>query len=157
MKNKNSVWCTINGVLGYLFGVAYCFTLILIPVAVYCFIGARRYIEWSDLTDSQLASKKSSLTNWAIFFSIVGFPIGLLSIVPACLVQNNVVVTNAGEPNGENPEIAEVKHEEKKEEPEQVEDSLKTIEKLDSLRKEGLITEEEYNRAKDEVLNKSKK
>lgn len=156
MKNKNSVWCTINGILGYFIGVVYCFTLILIPVAVYCFIGARRYIEWSELTESQLASKKSSLKNWAIFFSIVGFPIGLFSLVPACLVQNNVVVTSVGEPNGENPETAEVKHEEQNKETESVEDASKTIEKLENLKNEGLITEEEYQRAKDEVLRKTK-
>lgn len=157
MTNKSSVWCTLMGVLGYIIGIAYCFTLIFIPIAVYCFIGAKRYIEWANLTDSQLAQYKSNLTNWAIFFSIVGFPIGLLSIAPAVLVSNNVTITNVSEPTNETENRETVVHtEEKKEEKDEAVDSLKTIEKLDSLKKEGLITEEEYERAKKEVLEKKK-
>lgn len=157
MTNKSSVWCTLMGVLGYIIGIAYCFTLIFIPIAVYCFIGAKRYIEWANLTDSQLAQYKSNLTNWAIFFSIVGFPIGLFSIAPAVLVSNNVTITNVSEPTNETANGETVVHtEEKKEEKDEVVDSLKTIEKLDSLKKEGLITEEEYERAKKDVLEKKK-
>lgn len=153
MTNKNSAWCTVMGILGYFIGVAYCFTLILIPVAVYCFIGAKRYMDWAQLTDSQLAQYKPNLTNWAIFFSIVGFPIGLLSIVPACLVSNDVTITNVSEPGKAGETSEEPKVEEKKEEDKSL-SKMETIEKLDSLKKEGLITEEEYERAKKEVLEK---
>lgn len=151
MKNKNSIWCTIMGILGFVLGVSYCFTLILIPLAVYCFIGAKKYIDYSALTDSELALQKKSLTNWAIFFSIVGFPIGLLSLFPALLAGNNVTITTTSEPNVGN---AEVKEETVKPSETHVEDSLETIAKLESLKKEGLITEEEFERAKSEVLSK---
>lgn len=158
MTNKNSAWCTLMAILGYIIGVVYCFTLILIPIAIYCFIGARRYMEWAELTDSQLAQYKSNLTNWAIFFSIVGFPIGLFSIVPACLVNNNVTITNVQEPTENQPDVAQNQNqtETAKNEHDDIEDCMKTIEKLDSLKKEGLITEEEYERAKKEVLEKNK-
>lgn len=152
MTNKSSAWCTLMGILGYIIGIAYCFTLILIPIAVYCFIGARRYIEWSGLTDSQLAQYKSNLTNWAIFFSIVGFPIGLFSIAPACLVSNDITITSVSEPEKGN-EAQPEQHVDKKEEDSTL-SKMETIEKLDSLKKEGLITEEEYERAKKEVLDK---
>jgi len=151
MKNKNSIWCTIMGILGFVLGVSYCFTLILIPLAVYCFIGAKKYIDYSALTDSELALQKKSLTNWAIFFSIVGFPIGLLSLFPAMLAGNNVTITTTSEPNVGN---AEAKEETVKPSETHVEDSLETIAKLENLKKEGLITEEEFERAKSEVLSK---
>ena len=79
MKNKCSSWCTLMGILGYFMGVVYAFTLILIPIAVYCFIGAKVYMERADLTDSQLATYKKSMTYWSIFFSIVAFPIASTS------------------------------------------------------------------------------
>lgn len=157
--NKSSVWCTIMAVLGFIFGVGYCFTIILIPVAIYCFIGAKRYMEWANLTDSQLVVKKQSLINWAIFFSIVGFPLGLISIVPACMISNNnIVVTDVKTEDAEKTTASETKTgNERKETVEEEELSdIETIEKLNNLKKEGLITEEEYSRAKDEVLNKKK-
>ena len=153
MTNKNSTWCTVMGILGYLIGIGYCFTLIFIPVAVYCFIGAKRYMEWAQLTDNQLAQYKTNLTNWAIFFSIIGFPIGLLSIAPACLVSNNVTITNVSEP-GKAGEASEAPKAEEKKEEDKTLSKTETIEKLDSLKNEGLITEEEYEKAKKEVLDK---
>lgn len=152
MTNKNSVWCTLMGILGYIIGISYCFTLILIPVAVYCFIGARKYIEWAGLTDGQLSAYKSSLTNWAVFFSIVGFPIGLLSIVPACLTSNNVTITNVEEQKTEESKSETPKQESTEKQKKSPEDKVSTIEKLENLKNEGLITEEEFQRAKKEVL-----
>lgn len=154
MTNKNSIWCTIMGILGYLIGISYCCTLIFIPVAIYCFIGARKYIEWSNLTDSQLAQYKPKLTNWAVFFSIVGFPIGLISLVPALMVSNKTTITTVSEPEST---VSEQKNEQETQEEKQeqkVENTLETIEKLESLLKEGLITQEEFERAKKEVLEK---
>lgn len=157
--NKSSVWCTIMAVLGFIFGVGYCFTIILIPVAIYCFIGAKRYMEWANLTDSQLVVKKQSLINWAIFFSIVGFPLGLISIVPACMISNNnIVVTDVKTEDAEKTTASETEigNETKETVEEEELSDIETIEKLNNLKKEGLITEEEYARAKDEVLNKKK-
>lgn len=159
--NKSSVWCTIMAILGFIFGVGYCFTIILIPVAIYCFIGAKRYMEWANLTDSQLVVKKQSLINWAIFFSIVGFPLGLISIVPACMISNNnIVVTDVKTEAEDKDKAAASETETDNETKETVEEEelsdIETIEKLNNLKKEGLITEEEYARAKDEVLNKKK-
>ena len=157
--NKSSVWCTIMAVLGFIFGVGYCFTIILIPVAIYCFIGAKRYMEWANLTDSQLVVKKQSLINWAIFFSIVGFPLGLISIVPACMISNNNIVdTDVKTEDAEKTTASETEtgNETKETVEEEELSDIETIEKLNNLKEEGLITEEEYARAKDEVLNKKK-
>ena len=156
MKNKCSSWCTLMGILGYFMGVVYAFTLILIPIAVYCFIGAKVYMERADLTDSQLATYKKSMTYWSIFFSIVAFPIGLFSIIPALKIDNNITITDVevkAEENKKDVEQPEVKIEENKSSSSELSD-IETIEKLKNLKDEGLITQEEFERAKGEVLNK---
>lgn len=151
MTNKNRGWCTLMSILGFIFGIGYCFTLILIPIAVYCFIGARRYNDWAEMSDGELANYKKAFKSWAIFFSIVGFPLGLFSIIPAVKVSNNVVVTSVSEPEAE--QTVEVHTEEAVAVPQASPTSkVDTIAKLDELKKEGLITEEEYERAKKEVI-----
>ena len=151
MRNRFSGWCVALAILGYILGVAFCFTLILIPLAVYCFIGARKYMMFSEMSDAMIASQASSLTNWAIFFSIVGFPIGLISIIPPVFVNNNnVVVSNVEEEVKTAP--AEQKSEEKPQEKKETKNDLETLEKLKHLLDEGLITEEEFERAKKDVL-----
>lgn len=156
MDNKTRPWCITMGVIGYILGVSLATTLILIPLAVYCFIGANKYMEWSNLSDSQLAGQKQSVTNWCIFFSIVGFPIGLFSIIPVCLLDNNVSVTNVENENKSETVVTNVEQEAPKKEPVKDELSdLETIEKLNNLKEEGLITEEEYQKAKQEVLDKN--
>ena len=151
MRNKFSGWCVALSILGYVLGVACCFTLVLIPLAVYCFIGAKKYMMFSEMSDAMICSQKNALTNWAIFFSIVGFPIGLISIVPAVFVsQNNVVVSNVEEEKKTAPESQ--KSEEEPKEEKNTTNDLETLEKLKHLLDEGLITQEEYNRAKADVL-----
>jgi len=157
MNNKNSVFCTINGVIGFIAGISYAFTLILLPIAIYCFIGAKKYIDCAGLTDSELAMHKKSLVNWAVFFSIFAFPIGLLSIIPALKADNNVSVTDIKiETTKVNPapKTDEVKQETQKPKEEAKSDlsASDTIEKLKKFLEDGLITEEEFNRAKSEIL-----
>ena len=153
MRNKVSGWCITMGIWGYVLGVAWCFTLILIPLAVYCFIGARKYMMFSEMSDAQIRAFKQALKNWAIFFSIVGFPIGLISIIPALSVnKNNVTVTDVAEPEIKTApdQVQEEVKEEKVEENKS--NDLETLEKLKHLLDEGLITEEEYERAKKDII-----
>lgn len=153
--NKNSVLCSVMGIISYIIGISYCFTLILLPVAIYCFIGGRMYMELAKKTDGEVAIKKQSLTYWAIFFSIVGFPIGLISIIIPLRANNNVKVSNVEEPKVTVQTTEEVKPEENKvyEQKSDLTD-LETIEKLQKFKEDGLITEEEFERAKKEILEK---
>ena len=155
MVSKSSGFCVAMGILGFVLGVMYACTLILIPVAVYCFIGAKYYMDVSALTDSQITMKKQILTNWAIFFSIVGFPIGLISIFPAYFASsNNVTITSVSEEQEQSASNEAETITQKKEESVNQTSPEETIEKLEHLYKEGLITKEELERAKAEVLNK---
>lgn len=154
MKNKCSGWFTLNSILGYIAGVGYCFTLILIPLAVYCFIGARRNVEWSEMSEGQVATHKKEIRNWSIFFSIAIFPLGLFSIAPAIICSKyNVVITNVEEPV-QVVETQESQETEKEEQKAEVLSDEETIAKLKNLLDEGLITEEEFARAKKEIIDK---
>lgn len=156
MKNKSSVFCVIMGILGYVMGIAYALTLILIPIAIYCFIGAKMYMDASNLTESELTFKRRALIGYAVFFSIVAFPIGLISIAPAFFAtSNNVVVSDPEGDNKEQTQTTLVKESEaayeRKETSQNTTSKEETLEKLNHLYDEGLITKAELERAKAEI------
>ena len=150
MKNKSSAWFTLNSIINYLSGIAYAFTLILLPLGIYCFICAKRNNDWAKLSDAQLPAIKEQVKNWAIFSSIVNFPVGLISIIPLYQIgDNGIKITTVGEEN-----------ELEKEEPQETDNANQgemanteideKIKKLTDFKNEGIISEEEYNKAVDE-------
>ena len=162
MDNKNSAWCSLIGVICYVMGISLVTTLIFIPLAIYCFIGGGKYFEFAKMTDVQLSNHKDSLKNWAIFVSIVGFPIGLISIIPFVNAGNKVSVTDVKSEQAKNENKSETENKEngseenvKKEAKSSTSESNlsdnETIEKLKKFREEGLITEAEYKRALSEL------
>ena len=163
MGNRSSAWLNITGVICYFMGISFLTTLILIPVAIYCFIGGSKYFTWANMSDTELYNYKRNLKNWGIFVSIVAFPIGLISIIPFIKTGNNPVVTNVKEDKQRKEESQEKAEEigikvEKQSEPKAdhkttVSTKEETIEKLKKFRDDGLITEAEYKRAVSE-LNK---
>ena len=155
MENKNKGWFIVLCVIGYLLGISCFFTLILIPIGVYCIIGANKYRDLAEMSDSEVFHHKKSITNWAIFFSIVGFPLGLISIVPVLTLDNNVTVTDVKD--DVKPEAntgATVQHTENREKVKNELGDLETLEKLKNLLDEGLITKEEFERAKSDLFKK---
>lgn len=157
--NKSRVWNIISGVIAYFAGVIYCATLIGIPVGIMFFIAAKRFMGWSQLADISIVGFKPLIRKWAIFMSIFIFPLGLVSIVPLIVTRTNSVVSDAKEasesvftfkPHTETEQVT-VQREESK-------NSLsdeETINKLKHLLEEGLITQEEYNRAVEEMNKKA--
>lgn len=154
--NKNRGWCILMGVIGYILGISCCFTLLLIPVAIYCFIGAGKYMGFAELTDAQLAMNKQSLVNWSIFFSIVGFPVGLVSIIIPLRVSPNVTVYDVKDSKEEIKQETTQEEKQEKYEPDTQLTKLETIEKLQKFKEDGLITEEEFEKAKKEVIGDKK-
>ncbi len=150
MNNKSSVWFTLNSIINYISGIGYAFTLILLPLGIYCFICAKRNTEFAKLSDAQLPAVKEQVKNWAIFSSIVNFPIGLISIIPLFKIDDNngIKITTVDDENNGNEaeekpvtEIAKIEIDEK-------------IEKLTNFKNEGIISEEEYNKAVEELKSK---
>ena len=152
MENKNKGWFIALCVIGYLLAISYFFTLILIPLGIYCVIGANKYKDFAEMSEGEVTQHKTSITNWAIFFSIVGFPVGLISIVPVFTIGNNVTVTDV---KGNEPKTFSAEAEQHTENRERVKNELsdlETLEKLKNLLDEGLITREEFDRAKSDLF-----
>ena len=144
MKNRTSIWFTINSVVNYFIGVLYSFTLILLPIGIYCFICAMRNNHYAKLSEAQLASIKEQVKGWTIFSSIACFPIGLISIIPFCLIGSNGIKITSVENSPVNQTEDEVLS---------ISEIDEKIAKLTHFRKEGIISEEEYQKAIDELKN----
>lgn len=161
MDNKSTGWLNLTGVICYFMGIACLASLILIPVGIYCFIGGSRYFTWSTMGDGELYGCKKGLKNWAIFVSIVAFPIGLVSIIPVIKTGNNPVVSDVKKDSKEDIARREESLEkadalginvEEREEPKADHKTTtaskeETIEKLKKFKEDGLITEDEYKKA----------
>ena len=164
MKNKAGIWCYISATICYISGAIYCASLLFLPLAIYFFIYGNRYLRFAKITDGELYIIKNYLTSSAIYVSIFAFPIGLISIIPAFMAgSNNIKVqTNKFEQNNSTTneeeqvvkadtiEITEVSHDEKK----LTEEDLEKIEKLTRFKEQGLLSREEFEEAKNQLLNK---
>lgn len=163
MKNKATIWLYISMVLGYIWGCALILSLIFLPLGIYAISGANLYHDCTQVTDSELYCVSKRLTNWAIFFSIIFFPFGLLTIIPAYIASNNKikVVSNDSDEFDANSYMANVVKENEANYSgsaspvEQRVVSAEDMEKFEELKKykeQGLITEEEFQRAKHEIF-----
>lgn len=166
MGNKNSGWLNLIGVICYFMGISCITTLILIPFGIYCFIGGSKYFAWANMTDTELYNYKNSLRNWAIYVSIIAFPIGLVSLIPVVKIGNNPVVTDVKTEQKDQAKQEEslnkaeemgIKAEENQEptatHETEVTSKEETIKKLEKFKNDGLITESEFKKAVAE-LNK---
>jgi flagellar biosynthesis component FlhA len=115
--------------------------------------------------DSYSADKKT-LSRYFVFVAIVCFPLGLISgLAYLFLYGNNVKVEEfnyvkitdvAPEEKQEEPQTEEVK-EEQQEEPvqeETEEEKLEKLKKLENFKEKGIISEEEFEMAKEQMFGK---
>lgn len=167
----NKVLLNIVSVFCFLFGACYIFSLVFIPIGIYCFSAGKLFSSKADhLLDNFVADKKL-MRNYTIFISIVCFPFGLLSVIAYLgIYGNNVKVQTAESVKIETveesvEESAEIKTEEietekTSEEPTKEETEEEKLEKLEKLRKfkdKNIISEEEFEMAKEQMFGKDKK
>lgn len=179
MKNKASIWAYIMVGVAWLFGVIYIASLVFLPVGIYCISGASLYLAAVKLTDSEVYALKKRLGYYAIFFSIVAFPLGLISIIVYAVATSNHIsvetptddasytVTDAdiqSQQAGFNGSAAQDQNTsgastdgatQAVTQPHQVvltEEALEKFEELKEYRNQGLITEAEFNRAKKDLF-----
>ena len=179
MKNKASIWAYIMVGVAWLFGVIYIASLVFLPVGIYCISGASLYLAAVKLTDSEVYALKKRLGYYAIFFSIVAFPLGLISIIVYAVATSNHIsvetptddasytVTDAdiqSQQAGFNGSAVQDQNTSGAEaegatqavtQPHQVvltEEALEKFEELKEYRNQGLITEAEFNRAKKDLF-----
>ena len=87
----NKVLLNIASVFCFIFGAFYIFSLVFIPVGVYCFTAGKRFSYKAEHLLDNYAIDKNALRNYSIFASIACFPFGLLALIAYFGIYNNNV------------------------------------------------------------------
>ncbi|MBP3582060.1 MAG: hypothetical protein J6J33_04845 [Clostridia bacterium] len=162
------VLLNIMSVVGFIYGALYCFSLVFIPVGVYCFIAARRFSYKAEHLFDDYAVTNKTIKRFTIFVCIACFPFGLLAIIPCYkLLTNNIEIKgfNYTDTRDISPEnevkietIVEEKPESSKEEVKETsqeeteEEKLEKFEKLKNFNKKGIITDDELEMARKQLF-----
>ncbi len=171
----NKVLLNIASVFCFIFGAFYIFSLVFIPVGVYCFTAGKRFSYKADHLLDNYAVDKKILRNYSIFASIVCFPFGLLALISYFgIYNNNVKIANTDDVKiGSVEEVNDIKNSEveemiskedasvETEKSESIEETetekLEKLEKLRNFKEKGIITEEEFEMAREQMFGKDTK
>ena len=171
---SSKILLNIMSVVCFIYGALYSFTLVFIPIGVYCFIAGRRFSFKAEHLDDKMFLSDDDFKKYVIFSSIVCFPLGLLSIIPYIILTNNNVkistyqtesikVETVEEKEGKQEEVDNESEKEEKSAEEviaQKEDEMTEEEKqakfkkLQNFRDKGIITEEELELAREQLFGK---
>ena len=117
----------IAGIIAIILGIFWSFTIIGMLWGVFLIIGGSTIIGYSNLPDDEVREKKDSILGWSIFFLFFTFFAGILGLI-FCFTMDKAVFANKN-------------------------DYIDEIKKLDQLRKQGIITDEEYDAKKKKILD----
>ncbi len=162
------VLLNITSFFCFIYFALYIFTLVFIPIGIYCFLAGKRFAYKADHLGDNYKLTNINFKKYVIFVSIFCFPFGLLSIIPYVLLTSNKVkvtdlkysetssnsgnynsTTNDKEPTSsgeENIQSDEIESDEEK---------IEKYKKLQNFKEKGLITEEELLQAKEQLFGKS--
>ena len=153
----------IMSVICFIYGIVYIFTLVFIPLGVYCFISAKRFSYKAEhLFDTYSLSNKD-LRNHVIFVSIACFPLGLLAIIPYYLLTSNKVKVSELKLQEKTEDVKEESQKEEsntekvQEDTETEEEKMEKFKKLQNFKEKGIITEEELEMARIQLFGDEKK
>ena len=168
---SSKVLLNIMSVVCFIYGALYAFTLVFIPVGVYCFIAGRRFSFKAEHLDDKMFLSDDDFKKYVIFSSIVCFPLGLLSIIPYMILTNNNVKISTYQTETVKVETVEENQEENLNEFEKEEKQTEEVkaqkddemteeekqakfQKLQNFRDKGIITEEELELAREQLFGK---
>ena len=156
LLNLTSFFC-------FIYFAIYIFTLVFIPIGVYCFIAGKRFSYKAEHLDNDMFLSHQHFKNYVIFASIACFPFGLLAIIPYTLiVGNRIKITNEPglklqieESVVKQTESVEEKTTEavvQKDDELSLEEKQAKFKKLQNFRDKGIITEEELEQAREQLF-----
>lgn len=160
MKNKGSTLFKITGILAIISGALMCvnfWAIFPLFMGVPLIWGGVEFLKYADLTNEQIATKETPLIIWTVVFFVCSVYLGVLALIAWLQVKDTQINNNikSTEVSGSvQPENTQTKTQE---EPVQSEDRDVVIEKLtrlNKLKEDGLIGEEEYNSLKEDLLSK---
>lgn len=161
---KNKVLLNIVSVFCFVYGALYIFSLVFIPIGIYCFSAGKKFNYKADHLLDNYAIDKKSMKFYTIFISIACFPFGLLSIIAYFGIYGNNVKVDGYEYTRvtsveEKAETFKSEEDTVSEEnasgvKETEEEKLAKLEKLKNFRDKKIITEEEFEMAKEQMFGK---
>lgn len=162
---KNKILLNIVSFFCFIYFAFYIFTLVFIPIGIYCFLAGKAFSYKAEHLDDTLRLDNKIFKRYMIFTCIFVFPFGLLSIIPyISLTSNNVTITTLKYSNTETEtaqnenqsESEEVKQENQTSETheETEEEKQEKFRKLQNFKEKGFITEEELEQAKEQIFGK---
>ncbi len=162
----SKILLNITSVFCFIFFALYTFSLVFIPIGVYCYIAGKQFAYKAEHLEDTMLFSKQAFRNYVIFVSIFCFPFGLLSIIPYILLASNRVKVSSVseektevkvetiETNEEKVDDQPAKEQEVFEEKETEAEKLAKFEKLKNFKEKGLITEEELEQAHEQLFGK---
>ena len=117
----------IAGIIAIVAGIGWCFTIIGIIWGIFLIVGGSTMMGYASLSDDAIMEKRSSILNWSIFFLFFTFIGGILSIIFYFTMDKKIFASKN--------------------------DYIDEIKKLDELRKQGVISDKEYEAKKKKILD----
>lgn len=165
----NKILLNIVSVFCFLFGVLYIFSLIFIPIGIYCLSAGKKFNYKADHLLDNYAVDKRTMKIYSILVSVFCFPFGLLVIIPYVRLYGNNVkvdgfeytkiteVEKSDDLVNNQDEVVENIEENQEQINETEDEKFEKLEKLKNFRDKNIISEEEFEMAKEQMFGKDKK
>lgn len=116
------------GITAIIFGILYSITIIGAIIGVPLIIGGSNFVDYSKLDDEKIKEKKDTMLGWSIFFTLTAFIPGVLGLIGYVSLFENVNIVSKKQAFKDK------------------------IVELDEMKKDGLLTESEYKKRKEKIL-----
>ena len=126
----------VAGIFALIVGIICCLTVIGIIIGIPLIIGGVKFMNYSNMTDEKLNSEKSSILGWSIFLLVFTFISGVLGLI------YYFSLTETYDDISDSFKIK--KHDTK---------YLEELEKLKELYDKDVLTKEEYEAKKKQILD----
>ena len=165
MKEMKNTYFTVAWIVSMVVGILYCITIIGALIGVPLLIGMNKFNQARTMTDEELIKNRGSLFGWGIFASIALAPtiIGVAILLIFVIMVNNYI---KGLEEGKTEETNKGFGETVKEGSTKLWNGIKDVfkpkseldkqqeelEKLDKMKQQGQLTEEEYQLKRKQIL-----
>ena len=165
MKQMKNIYFTVAWIASLVLGIIFCLTLVGVILGIPLLIGASKFNSARKMTDEDLVKNRGNLFGWGIFLAIALSPsiIGLIiMLIFVFMVNNHIKNIESGDAEkvekgfGETLKEGTSKTWSGIKEAFGVKSSLQKdkdkLEELQKMKEEGIITEEEYEAKRKQIL-----
>ncbi len=117
----------ISGAIAIVIGIGWCFTIIGLLWGIPLIVGGSTMIGYGNLSDGKIIDKKGSILGWSIFFLIFTVIGGVVGLLFYFTIDSKIFTPKRS--------------------------YIDELRDLEDLRKEGLITKEEFEAKKKKILD----